>query len=194
MLHWVNTTGAQAVADDPNFFSKVFCINNNEFSWYSKGSDYTSVNQVPNYSRVPGATPVPVAGAVSVMLASGNPAAMTVTTNAQRVEMLRMKLMGTGTVQTMTLKRLGAGAVGDIDNVYIYDGATRLTSGKSLSAATGEVTFANLKIDVSGSKDLSVVAELAGTAGNVNYMSLTGMKLASGTVSGLPLNGNNINI
>src|SRR3989338_7867134 len=41
MLHWVNTTGAQAVADDPNFFNKVFCINNNEFSWYSKGSDYT---------------------------------------------------------------------------------------------------------------------------------------------------------
>jgi hypothetical protein len=51
MLHWVNTSGAQAVADDPNFFSKVFCINNNEFNWYSKGSDYTSVNQVPAYSR-----------------------------------------------------------------------------------------------------------------------------------------------
>ena len=51
MLHWVNTSGAQAVADDANFFSKVFCINNNEFSWYSKGADYTSVSQVPNYSR-----------------------------------------------------------------------------------------------------------------------------------------------
>ncbi|MDP6584767.1 MAG: hypothetical protein QF535_08915, partial [Anaerolineales bacterium] len=27
MMHWVNTTGEQAVADDPNFFKKVFCIN-----------------------------------------------------------------------------------------------------------------------------------------------------------------------
>ena len=194
MLHWVNTTGAQAVADDANFFKKVFCINSNEFNWYSKGSDYTSVNQVPNYSRVPGATPVPVAGAVSVMLASGNPAAMTVTTNAQGVEMLRMKLMGTGTVQTMTLKRLGAGAVGDIDNVYIYDGATRLTSGKSLSAATGEVTFSNLKIDVSGSKELSIVVELSATTGNVDYFSVTVMTLTSGTVSGLPVSGNNLTI
>ena len=51
ILHWVNTSGAQAVADDPNFFKKVFCINTKEFSWYSKGSDYTSVNQVPVYSR-----------------------------------------------------------------------------------------------------------------------------------------------
>ncbi len=51
VLHWVNVTGDQAVAQDPNFFQKVFCINNNEFNWYSKGSDYTSVNQVPSYSR-----------------------------------------------------------------------------------------------------------------------------------------------
>lgn len=51
ILHWVNTSGQQAIADDPEFFKKVFCINSNEFNWYSKGSDYTSVNQVPTYSR-----------------------------------------------------------------------------------------------------------------------------------------------
>ena len=51
VLHWVNTTGEQAVADDPEFFKKVFCINSNEFNGYSKGSDYISVNQVPSYSR-----------------------------------------------------------------------------------------------------------------------------------------------
>jgi len=51
ILHWVNTTGDQAVADDPEFFKKVFCINTSEFNWYSKGSIYTSVNQVPTYSR-----------------------------------------------------------------------------------------------------------------------------------------------
>lgn len=51
MLHWVNTTGEQAVADDPDFFKKVFCINTNEFSWYPQGTDYTSVNQIPDYAR-----------------------------------------------------------------------------------------------------------------------------------------------
>jgi hypothetical protein len=50
-LHWINTTGEQAVADDPNFFKKVFCINTREFNWYPKGSDYTTVNQIPDYSR-----------------------------------------------------------------------------------------------------------------------------------------------
>lgn len=51
ILHWVNTTGAQAIIDDPDFFKKVFCINMKEFNWYSKGSNYISVNQIPNYSR-----------------------------------------------------------------------------------------------------------------------------------------------
>ncbi len=50
-LHWVNTTGEKAVADDPEFFKKVFCINSKEFNWYPKGSNYTSVNQIPEYSR-----------------------------------------------------------------------------------------------------------------------------------------------
>lgn len=50
-LHWVNTTGAQAVADDPEFFKKVFCINTNEFNWYLKGTDYNSVTQIPIYTR-----------------------------------------------------------------------------------------------------------------------------------------------
>ena len=51
MLHWVNTTGEQAVVDDADFFKKVFCINTNEFNWYPQGSDYTSVNKVPTSSR-----------------------------------------------------------------------------------------------------------------------------------------------
>lgn len=50
-LHWVNTTGERAVADDPDFFKKVFCINTKEFNWYPKGADYTSVNQIPDYTR-----------------------------------------------------------------------------------------------------------------------------------------------
>ena len=50
-LHWVNTTGEQAVADDPSFFKKVFCVNTKELNWYPKGADYTSVNQIPDYTR-----------------------------------------------------------------------------------------------------------------------------------------------
>ncbi|OGN16247.1 MAG: hypothetical protein A3C88_02580 [Candidatus Yanofskybacteria bacterium RIFCSPHIGHO2_02_FULL_50_12] len=64
MLHWVNTTGDQAVADDPDFFKKVFCINTSEFNWYPKGAAYTSVNQIPSYIRT-GAMSGPATSSVS---------------------------------------------------------------------------------------------------------------------------------
>lgn len=193
MLHWVNTSGAQAVADDPNFFKKVFCINSNEFNWYSKGSDYSSVNQVPSYSRVPGSTPTPT-GPLSVSLSPDNPAAKTITKNASGVDFLKMRFSGTGTINTLTLKRLGAGETDDFSNVYIYDGARRLVSGKTFSSSSGEVTFL-LNVAVSGWKDLSVVADMASTntAGNVNYIQLVSAVAAGGTsVSGAPLSGNNM--
>ena len=193
LLHWVNTSGAQAVSDDPNFFNKVFCINTNEFNWYAKGADYTSVNQVPPYVRGSG-SPSVTPGAVVASLSSSNPSAQTITKNAQGVEFLRVRLSGTGTVSELTFKRQSAGSTDDFDNLYIYDGARRLTSGKSLSSSTGEVTFVNLNVAVSGSKDLSLVADLSATAGNVNSFSLTSAKLASGSVTGTPVSGNNMTI
>lgn len=51
MLRWVNVTGSQAVAEDPDFFKKVFCINAREFAFYTKGTPYTSFSQVPSYDR-----------------------------------------------------------------------------------------------------------------------------------------------
>ncbi|MBI2068819.1 MAG: hypothetical protein HYT67_01810, partial [Candidatus Yanofskybacteria bacterium] len=194
-LRWVNTSGAQAVADDPNFFKKVFVINAAEKALYSTGADYTSVTQVPAYTRG-GSVPTPVvSGPLSVTLAPGNPAAQTITNNATGVEMLRVRVSGTGTVNTVTIKRLGPGTVDDFGNAYVYDGAKRLTSGKTFSSSSGEATFL-LNLAVSGSKDLSIVGDiLTGGAGNVNYFQLLGVTATGGaTVSGAPLNGNNFAI
>lgn len=51
-LHWVNINGVAAVAEDQDFFKKVFCINSKEFSWYDTDSPYTSLSQVLDYSFV----------------------------------------------------------------------------------------------------------------------------------------------
>lgn len=51
-LHWVNTTGDQAVKDDSDFFKKVFCINKKEFDWYPKAISFNSVTEVPKYDRI----------------------------------------------------------------------------------------------------------------------------------------------
>ncbi len=192
MLHWVNTSGSQAVADDANFFLKVFCVNNNEFNWYAQGSAYTSVNQVPNYARIPGQTPSlsPVAGNVGVSLASSNPAAQTITKNAYGAVVMALRFSGTGKVQELTFKRSGAGDTADYDNLFIYDGVRRLTGGRSPSSSDGTVTFISLNVEVSGSKEVQLVADHSGTAGNVNAWELTDAKLASGTISGFPLKSN----
>lgn len=55
-LHWINMTGTQVVTENSEFFQKVFCINNNEFNWYTSnssrfGSVFTSLSQIPIYRR-----------------------------------------------------------------------------------------------------------------------------------------------
>lgn len=50
-LRWVNSSGAKAVADDADFFKKVFCINNKETKLYGVGSQYSSVRDIPKYER-----------------------------------------------------------------------------------------------------------------------------------------------
>ena len=58
VIHKVVMTGDQAVAQDAMFFNKVFCINTNEYNWFSKSTtDYTSLSQIMTYSRTPGSTP-----------------------------------------------------------------------------------------------------------------------------------------
>ncbi|MBI2677133.1 MAG: hypothetical protein HYX21_04290 [Candidatus Yanofskybacteria bacterium] len=195
-LHWVNTSGAQAVADDPNFFKKVFIINAAEKALYTMASEYTSVSQVPAYARGGSVTPPP-AGALSVSLAPGNPAAATLTRNAVGVEYLKVRFSGSGTINTLTIKRLGPGVVGDFSNIYVYEGATRLTSGKTFSSADGTLTFL-LNKAISGTKDLTITADMLSTGaavGNVNYIELTGVTITGGTsVSGTPLSGNNFTV
>lgn len=51
VLHWLNLSQEQALQQDPFFNQKIFCINNNEYAWYPKGSEYTSLTQVPEYRR-----------------------------------------------------------------------------------------------------------------------------------------------
>src|SRR3989344_5671419 len=192
-LHWVNMSGSAAVAEDANFFKKVFCINNNEANWYPKSSvNYTALSQVTSYSRVPGSTPTPtpVAGSVSVSLAASNPVAKTLTLNAYGEPVMALNFSGSGKVQELTFKRGGAGATADYDNLYVYDGARRLTGGRTPSSSDGTVTFINLGVDVNGSKELKLVADYSATAGNVNYWDLTNVVLASGTVSGYPVRSN----
>ncbi len=192
-LHWVNMSGSQAVAEDADFFLKVFCINNNEFNWYTSngtsfGSDYTSLSQVPDYTR----EEVP-AGNITASLSPLNLGARTLTNNAVGVNVLVVRLTGTGTIDQLVVTRTGAGQVDDWGSIYVYDGVTRLTSGRSLNSSTGQASF-NLDLDVNGTKDLTIVAdESESNAGNVHIFEVSeasDITVLNGTAGGsYPIRG-----
>lgn len=140
-LHHVAMSGDAAVAQDPNFFAKVFCINNNEANWYAKSSvDYTSLSQIPVYSRTPGSTPTPASG-LSVSLSSDNPAAGTIVAGQALADLAHFSVNGSGVVTSMSFQRLGISGDSTLSNVYLFVNGVRVSDSGSVSA--GSVTFTN---------------------------------------------------
>lgn len=121
------------------------------------------------YSESASATPAPQpgqppVGGFGLSAASDNPAAASVPKGASGVTFLKFNVTGSGTLTSLTFKRSGLGATTDLGSVYLYEGSKRLTTGKSLNSTTHEVNFPNLNLAVSGSKALSLVADVSSSA------------------------------
>jgi hypothetical protein len=169
----------------------------------TKGYDWDSVyiiNSVDRDNYTTGATMcggLVEEGDITLSLASDNPAAATLPPNAQGVTFLSVNIAGSGTVNQITVKRLGAGGTGDFGDLYIYKDGVRLTSGRSLSSATSKVTFINLGLQAPATFQLVADMSASSAGGNVNYF---GIESASDVTSGatvggnFPLNGNPMGI
>ena len=151
---------------------------------------YTSLAAVT--PGTPGTPPVVVPGTgLAASVASDSPASVSVPGKATSVTFLKFNIAGTGTVSNVVVKRSGAGATSDFSNVYLYDGETRLTSGRSLNSSSHEATFSNLAIAVAGVKTLTVRADMATAPGAANRNSLAVSAMSADVaVSGLPVTGN----
>ncbi|MDP4001707.1 MAG: hypothetical protein Q8P69_01530 [bacterium] len=190
VFHKVVMSGDQAVAEDANFFKKVFCINNNEQNWYPKSSvDYTSLSQVPVYARVPGATPTPSYGALSVGLASSNPASGTIVDGQARYNLAEFTFTGGGTVTSVKLKRIGVSADASLTNVYLYDGTKRLTDSATVSSSEIFFNDAGGLFTVAGAKTISVMADVDGSSGET-----IGVQLIAWNGNTVSISGNLHNI
>lgn len=138
----------------------------------------------------------PVTGAVSVALASDTPAqGSVVIATAAGADIARFVLTGTGTVTGVALQRIGISADASLSNVYLFDGAVRLTDSASVTAG-GMVNFNNAGglFTVNGSRTITVKSDLAATSGELLGVKLTAVTLASGTVGGLPVSGNTLSV
>src|SRR3989344_3379699 len=125
---------------------------------------------------------VVVGGPVSVSLAADNPAPSTLVAGQATGDLAHFAFMGSGTVTGVTLQRIGVSADSTPSNIYLFDGATRLTDAASVSS-NGQVTF-NVPagiFTVAGSKNISVKSDIAaGTSGQTLGMMLKSFTTASG--------------
>ncbi len=124
-------------------------------------------------------TPTTPVSGLALALASDNPAGAVIPKGAAGVEMLKFTVSGKGTITSLTFKRKGIGATGDFASTgfYLYEGNSRLTSGRSINSTSHEVTFVNLNIAVDGTKTLSLRADISSsaTANNNHYFELVGV-------------------
>ncbi len=183
-LHWVNMEPDTVRATDADFFLKVFKINNLEQAFYAMGAPYTSMSQVPACLSQETPTTTTQTGNVSVSLASDNPAAGTLVASQAAADLAHFQFTGNGTVTSLVLKRIGVSADTDISNVYLYDGARRLTD--AATVANGMINFNDTVglFTVAGSKNISVKADIGSSTGITLGVQLTGFNGNTTSISG----------
>jgi hypothetical protein len=139
---------------------------------------------------------------LSVALAADTPASASVPKGASRVTYTKFNVTASNdgdiVLQSVVVNRSGVGTPADFENVYLYDGMTRLTTGRSINSSTNTATFNNLNLTVARgtTKTLSIVADMLSTGTGSGSSSL-GISAASSitaggaTVSGtFPVSGN----
>ncbi len=148
---------------------------------------------------------LPTAAGLTVALAADNPASVSIITDADDggqalVPYLKVNFSTpagtTAKVTTLKLKRIGICSDTDITMAYLYDGNTKLAEMTSLSL--GIVTFTNAAglFTVSGTKTITVKADLYSAAGSgktigIGIAAATDITTDATAVNGtFPMNGN----
>lgn len=135
-----------------------------------------------------------ITGNVTVSLASDNPASGSIINGQAIADLGHFNFSGSGTVTTLKVHRIGVSSDTVLNNVYLYNGNTKITDAGSLS--NGVVTFSNAGglFTVNGSTVISVKADIisSATAGQTVGVSITGPSDITGvTVGGsFPVSGN----
>lgn len=127
-------------------------------------------------------------GPVAVSLSATTPAAGYIIDKQATAGLLDVNFTGVGTVNSVTLMRSGISDQNTLSNVYLYDGATRLTDGYSFNS-NGQIVINNLNIMVNGSKTISVKADVYSSA---STNSSTIAVALSGFTSGVSVNTVNV--
>ncbi len=183
---------------------------------YQANSGFTPANQVGPMTRAklnawlgtfgsnpnpnPNPNPVPMGAGLTVMLASDSPASNAVVSNAALVPLAKLTFRNGDNAQIkitgIKLNRIGVSADASLNNVYLFDGANRLTD--SASVSSGLITFNDpnglFTVDSMNSKSITIYSDLAANPGetlSVSLMSASNVSTNASSVNGtFPINGN----
>lgn len=192
-----------------NYATMTYSIPESFQANYTAGAVATS-GFVPSAAAALGSTiamdkgiaeaPTSPSGALAVSLASDNPGAAVLPGGATSVVVLKFNLTAGSAAQTVTgitVKSVGVGSANDISAVYLYDGSTRLTSGRTLASQTRQTEFAalNLPVAANSTRTLSLVVDInsltagtVATAGDTHAFQVISLGTTA-SVSGLPITG-----
>ena len=143
-----------------------------------------------------GVTPPPPSTGTSVNVTTG---AMTPSTvlptgaNTVKVGDVNFTAPSNGAISIagLTVKRIGVGSTTDISNAYIYDGTTRLSSGRTFNSSTNQASFTlNVQIPANTTKTLSLYISLSTSATTGSAHQFTIENAGSVNATGATVTGN----
>ena len=204
-LRWVSSEAVAVALYGASWNQMIDDVPDAFFTNYVVGSDVASASSFSPSGVGAAASSINVdkslsnttaTGALSAMLSASQPLGATLPRNATGVTMLKVDVKNGSssavTVDSLTVKRTGPGASTDLANVYVYDGNTRLTTGRTINSSTNDASFSglNLALAAGETKTLTFTADM-GNAGTGNVDQLGLVALSAGTVAstGLPLSG-----
>ena len=136
-----------------------------------------------------------VSSSVGASLAMDNPAPSTLVAGQSGAVLAKFAFTGNGTVTSLNLQQIGVSADTTLTNVYLFDGATRLTDAATVSS-NRMINFTNPSglFAVNGTRTVSVVAEISGSAtGQTVGVSLAGFMVSGASASSSVSIAGNIN-
>jgi hypothetical protein len=206
-LRWVSSEAVAVALYGASWNQMIHDVPDAFFTNYTLGSDITAASQFSPSGVSAAASSISVdknlstsgtvTGALTVSLSSSQPAGGTLPGGATSVNFLKFDIKNGSSaamvVDSLTVRRSGAGQTGDFANVYIYEGNNRLTTGRNLNVSTHEASFGglNLSIDAGATKSLWIAADMnaAQGAGNVHSLSVVDLRSGVNIASGLPAAG-----